>query len=101
MKHRKLDSDEIEVALAGLPNWKLSATGLAIEREYRFSNFPDAFGFMAECALFAERLNHHPEWRNIYSRVWVSLTTHDSQGLTELDVGLASLMEGAASKRRN
>lgn len=100
-KYRKLQPDEIETGLKALPNWKLAHDGLAIERDYRFANFAEAFGFMSECALFAERLNHHPEWKNVYSRVCVLLTTHDSQGLTELDFALASLMETSALRRTN
>ena len=101
MKYRKLQADEIAAGLETLREWKLSATGLGIEREYEFANFAEAFGFMSECALFAERLNHHPEWRNVYSRVSVVLTSHDAQGLTELDFALASLMETSALRRIN
>lgn len=101
MKYRKLAQDEIDAAMTTLVDWKLSASGLAIERDYRFANFAEAFGFMSECALFAERLNHHPEWKNVYSKVSVVLTTHDAQGLTELDFALASLMETSALRRLN
>ena len=101
MKLRKLTQDELSAAMETLRDWKLSASGLSIERDYRFANFAEAFGFMSECALFAERLNHHPEWSNVYSRVSVTLTTHDSQGLTELDFALASLMETSALRRLN
>lgn len=68
----------------------------AITKTFKFKNFNEAFGFMTRIALLAEKLNHHPEWSNIYSRVTVTLTTHDAGGLTELDVSLATQMEAIA-----
>ena len=84
-------------ALKGLPLWK-GAEGPrdAIQRTYRFSDFTAAFGFMTRIALMAEKLDHHPEWFNVYNRVDVTLTTHDADGVTELDVTLAKLMDMAA-----
>jgi len=79
------------------PLWKV-ATGDrdAIQRTFRFSDFTAAFGFMTRMALMAEKLDHHPEWFNVYNRVDVTLTTHDAGGVTELDVTLAGLMDMAA-----
>ncbi|KQO73826.1 4a-hydroxytetrahydrobiopterin dehydratase [Rhizobium sp. Leaf262] len=99
MKYPKLDKDAIDRELADLKGWALREDGLAIVRTFKFANFAEAFGFMAECALSAEKLNHHPEWSNVYSRVKVCLTTHDSQGITERDVLLANAMQKAAAGR--
>lgn len=90
----KIGADE---ALKGLPLWrKAEGERDAIQRTYRFSDFTAAFGFMTRIALMAEKLDHHPEWFNVYNRVDVTLTTHDADGVTELDVTLAKLMDMAA-----
>jgi len=79
------------------PLWKVAAGDRdAIQRTFRFSDFTAAFGFMTRMALMAEKLDHHPEWFNVYNRVDVTLTTHDAGGVTELDVTLAGLMDMAA-----
>ena len=65
----------------------------SITKEFFFANFIEAFSWMTSAALWAEKLNHHPEWSNVYNRVFVRLTTHDSEGLTELDIKLAQKME--------
>jgi 4a-hydroxytetrahydrobiopterin dehydratase len=79
------------------PLWRIAEGGRdAIQRTYRFSDFTAAFGFMTRTALMAEKLDHHPEWFNVYNRVDVTLTTHDANGVTELDVTLAGLMDTAA-----
>jgi 4a-hydroxytetrahydrobiopterin dehydratase len=84
-------------ALKSLPLWRAAEGGRdAIQRTYRFSDFTAAFGFMTRTALMAEKLDHHPEWFNVYNRVDVTLTTHDADGVTELDVTLAKLMDMAA-----
>ena len=69
----------------------------AIRRSYRFKDFNSAFGFMSRAALMAEKLDHHPEWFNVYNRVEVTLTTHDADGVTALDVQLARFMDEAAA----
>ena len=99
MKHEKLDEAAIAEALASLEGWSRSADGIAIEKRYKFGSFREAFGFMTEGALAAEKFNHHPEWFNVYNRVDVRLTNHDAGGLTELDFKLAAAMETAAAFR--
>ncbi|MDO9416558.1 4a-hydroxytetrahydrobiopterin dehydratase [Pararhizobium sp.] len=99
MKYEKLDKAAVEAALGKAEGWKLSDDGVAIARSFKFKSFVEAFGFMTEGALGAEKLNHHPEWFNVYNRVDVTLTTHDAKGLTELDFKLAGLMDKAATRR--
>ena len=79
-----------ELAAAG---WALSADGKAISKTFRFRGFRDAITWMARAGFEAEHLNHHPEWSNVYNRVEVRLTTHDTGGLTEKDIELAQRME--------
>ncbi len=84
-------------ALKRLPKWSAVEGGRdAIQRTYRFSDFTAAFGWMTRCALLAEKLDHHPEWFNVYNRVDVTLATHDADGVTELDVQLGMFMEMSA-----
>lgn len=86
-------------ATAKLTGWtKKSGERDAIEKTFKFSDFKTAFGFMSSCALKAEQMDHHPEWFNVYNRVEVTLTTHDADGVTELDVELASFMDELADK---
>ncbi len=99
MKYEKLDRAAIDENLAELNGWALAADGLSISKTFKFRNFVEAFGFMTEAALAAEKFNHHPEWFNVYSRVEVKLTTHDAGGLTDHDVKLAKAMEKAAARR--
>ena len=84
-------------AVARLPGWKrVEGERDAICRIYRFADFNAAFGFMTRVALMADKLDHHPEWSNVYNRVEVTLATHDAEGVTELDVKLAQFMDLAA-----
>ncbi len=69
----------------------------ALFKDFRFANFVSAWGFMSQVAIRAEKMNHHPEWFNVYNRVEVTLTTHDAGGLTELDVKLAQIMDKIAA----
>jgi 4a-hydroxytetrahydrobiopterin dehydratase len=85
-----------KAALAGLPGWSAAEGRDAITKTFNFKDFESAFGWMARIALAAEKLDHHPEWFNVYSRVEVLLATHDADGVTELDVKLAKLMDQAA-----
>ena len=83
-------------ALESLPNWSAAEGRDAITRTFRFKDFNAAFGWMTRVALAAEKLDHHPEWFNVYNRVEVLLATHDADGVTELDVTLAKIMDAAA-----
>lgn len=85
-------------ALGALKGWTRAKGRDAITKTYLFGNFNEAFGFMTRVALTAEKLDHHPEWFNVYNRVEVLLTTHDAGGLTERDVKLATLMDKWACK---
>ena len=89
----QLTDQEREAALAALPEWRLRADGLAIERTFLFADFSEAFGFMARAALLAEVQDHHPEWFNVYNRVEVTLTTHDAGGLSQRDIAMATAMD--------
>lgn len=87
----------LDTVLAQLPGWRRAeGEREAIFRAYRFADFNAAFGFMSRCALKAEQLDHHPEWFNVYNRVEVTLTTHDAEGVTDLDLALARFMDAAA-----
>ena len=78
-------------------DWKLLSDRNAIAKTYKFKNFNEAFAFMTSVAIFADKINHHPEWFNVYSRVDVVLTTHDLNGVSELDITLAEHMDNFAS----
>lgn len=92
----KLAPEDIQRALADLPGW--SVAGGKLHREYQFSDFVHAFGFMASAATTAEAMGHHPEWSNVYGRVVIDLTTHDAGGITSKDLTLAAKFEGLAKK---
>jgi 4a-hydroxytetrahydrobiopterin dehydratase len=85
----RLTDAEVSALLAEHPGWTLRADGLAIEREFRFKDFNQAFGFMTRVALHAEKADHHPEWFNVYNRVRITLTTHDADGLSQRDADMA------------
>lgn len=89
----KLQGIERDRALASLIEWKPVEGRDAIGRCFVFADFSEAFGFMTRAALYAEKLNHHPEWFNVYKTVDVILSTHDAGGLTELDVKMARFMD--------
>nr|WP_268907125.1 4a-hydroxytetrahydrobiopterin dehydratase [Collimonas silvisoli] len=84
-------------ALQSLPSWTAVDGRDAIQKTFKFADFNAAFGFMTQVALLAEKMDHHPEWSNVYNRVEVVLTTHDANGVTDLDVRLATFMERHAS----
>lgn len=98
MSRRRLDGEAVKAALGGLDGWSLDEGGAAIRKKFVFADFSAAFGFMARAALAAERLDHHPEWTNVWNRVEVRLTTHSAKGLTALDFELARAMEQIAAR---
>jgi 4a-hydroxytetrahydrobiopterin dehydratase len=90
---QKLDDAARKAIPARLPGWRLVEGRDAIARTFTFKDFNAAFGFMARAALVAERMNHHPEWLNVWNRVEVTLSSHDAGGLTERDLKLAEAMD--------
>ena len=94
MERHLLAAEELELFLRDLPEW--SVAGDLLTRTYQFADFVRAFTFMSDVAMHCERLNHHPEWSNVYGRVEVRLTTHDLGGVTSLDTALARIMEELA-----
>ncbi len=93
-----LSQAALREALASLEDWTMSAGGNALQRTYRFSDFMAAFGFMGRVAVYADVVDHHPEWFNVYNRVDVTLTSHDAGGVTRRDIEMARFMDRAASK---
>ena len=93
---QKLDAAARQGLSARLPGWRLAEGRDAIQKTFKFKDFSEAFGFMARAALVAEKMDHHPEWSNVYKTVDVTLSTHDAGGLTELDVKLAEAMDKIA-----
>ncbi len=96
-KPQKLTDEQIKNELESLKNWSLNEGKL--HREYKFENFVEAFGFMTRVALVVERMNHHPEWFNVYHTLIIDLTTYDVGGISELDIKLATKMEALAGKQ--
>jgi 4a-hydroxytetrahydrobiopterin dehydratase len=90
-------SDRLDEALQDLPGWSRVKKRTAICKIFKFKDFNAAFGFMARVALIAEKMDHHPEWSNVYNRVDITLSTHDVKGVTELDIKLAAEMERLAA----
>ena len=89
----QLTQAEREALLAEHAEWTLRTDALAMEREFRFKNFSQAWAFMSRVALLAEKHDHHPEWSNVYNRVAITLTTHDAGGLSERDAKMASAID--------
>lgn len=89
----ELTSAEREGALGDLPHWIVREDGLAIRRDFRFADFGEAWAFMSRIALMAEKMDHHPEWWNVYNRVSITLTTHDAGGLSQRDVAMARAID--------
>ncbi|MFL6863713.1 MAG: 4a-hydroxytetrahydrobiopterin dehydratase [Allosphingosinicella sp.] len=89
------DAERTE-ALAALPQWRYDSEARAIRRSFVFADFSEAFAFMTRVALAAEKLDHHPDWSNVWNRVEIALTTHDENGLTRRDVALARIVDRLA-----
>ena len=91
MKEKLLVAQELNTLQKELPAWEVQRSKL--RREWKFSNFVEAFGFMTKVAMLSEAMNHHPEWSNVYSTVTIELTTHDLNGLTNRDIQLAKAID--------
>jgi 4a-hydroxytetrahydrobiopterin dehydratase len=92
MSISKMTSEQIEVGLKNLDGWELKNEKL--HRELKLKNFVQAFGFMTQVAILAEKMDHHPEWFNVYSRVTIDLTTHEAGGISQRDLELAQKING-------
>ena len=92
MMNKKLTIKEQKLALYKLKGWKLVKDRNAITKKFEFKNFNQAFSWMTTMALHAEKLDHHPEWFNVYNKVIVTLSTHDVGGISNLDIKLAKIM---------
>lgn len=93
----KIEAEARRAALSDLSEWSEIDGRDAISRTFKFKNFNQAFGFMSRVAMKAEKMDHHPEWFNVYASVDVTLTTHDAGGVTALDIELAAFMDKAAA----
>jgi 4a-hydroxytetrahydrobiopterin dehydratase len=81
-----------------LDGWEASTDEASIRKSFKFKNFSEAWAFMSRIALLAEKMDHHPEWSNVYNRVDITLTTHDAGGVTERDIQMAKAIESYAAK---
>ncbi|MDX1596441.1 MAG: 4a-hydroxytetrahydrobiopterin dehydratase [Nitrosopumilaceae archaeon] len=86
----KLSSEKIESELKNMPGWKI--VNEKLRKDFVFDDFNEAFGFMTRAAMHIEKMNHHPEWFNVYNKLTVELTTHDVGGITENDIKLAKIL---------
>jgi 4a-hydroxytetrahydrobiopterin dehydratase len=94
----KASEEQITTALKTLPGWTRVAGRSAITKSWKWTDFNEAWGFMARVALLAEQMNHHPEWSNVWSKVDITLSTHDAGGLSDLDLKLAAAIEKIAGR---
>jgi len=90
----KLSSDQISEELKNLPGWSIKDEKL--HKDFQFEDFNEAFGFMTRAAMHIEKMNHHPEWFNVYNKLTVDLMTHDAGGITENDIQLAKILNSLA-----
>ena len=95
---KKLDPAMRAAALNGLSEWRDVPGRDAIMRKFAFKDFNAAFAFMTRAALLAEKMDHHPEWFNVYNKVDVTLSTHDAGGVTDRDIAMATAMDGYAAR---
>lgn len=91
MKYKKLSENELDETVRAMNGWELKDGKL--KKSFRFSNFVEAFGFMTRIALEAEKMNHHPDWSNVYNTVTIKLSTHDAGGITDYDIKLAKIID--------
>ena len=91
IKYKKLSGNELDEIVRNMNGWELKDEKL--QKSFKFTNFVEAFGFMTRIALEAERMNHHPEWSNVYNNVIIKLSTHDAGGITDHDIKLAKIID--------
>jgi len=91
IKYKKLSGNELDEAIREMNGWNLKDGKL--QKSFKFSNFIEAFGFMTRIALEAEKINHHPDWSNVYNSVTINLSTHDVDGITDYDIKLAKIID--------
>ena len=89
--YKKLSGNDLDETVKSLSGWELKDGKL--QKCFKFSNFIEAFGFMTRIALEAEKINHHPEWSNVYNAVTIKLSTHDAGGITDYDIKLANIID--------
>ena len=97
---KSIESQDIESFLKKNTGWCRAEERDAIKKAFHFPDFSAAFAFMSRVALVAERINHHPEWLNVYNKVEVLLTTHDAGGVTDLDLTMAEAMDDLAERTK-
>ena len=90
----RLSQEDIDEELKSLPGW--SVVNEKLHKEFQFDNFNQAFGFMTRSAMEIEKMNHHPEWFNVYNKITIELTTHDAGGITKNDINLAKILNSLA-----
>jgi 4a-hydroxytetrahydrobiopterin dehydratase len=88
-----IDPYDIDKEVGKLIDWHRSENPDALQKSFKFKNFVDTFRFMTSCAAYAEKIGHHPDWRNVYNKLDVTLTTHDTGGLSNLDILMAKYMD--------
>ena len=99
-KTSSIPVEEVKRRLGPSSNWTITDTrGGLLSREFRFKDFREAFGFMTQVALLAEKLDHHPEWSNVYNKVNITLTTHDVGGISERDIKMAEMIDQLITTR--
>ncbi len=90
----RLSQTDIDEELKNIPGW--SVVNEKLHKEFQFDSFNQAFGFMTRAAMEIEKMNHHPEWFNVYNKITIELTTHDAGGITKNDVNLAKILNSLA-----
>ena len=100
LKMKTIDEATIDAFIAAHPHWKADRSKAALTAEFKLPDFAAAMGFMMEIAVHADKMNHHPEWSNVYNKVSITLTTHDAGGLTNLDLQLAEKIDVTSARAR-